>query len=193
MSCLTSSAGIVRQFNRHSVFNVRKNRSATALSRQWPDRDMLLTMPFCCKRWRYSVLAYWLPLSEWWINPGSGFLRPIAICSAFLTSETAIVLSSAHPTILWEYRSMIIAKYNHPSIVLTYVISDTHIRLGFSVRNVPCIKFGETGYWWLLRVVILNRFLFLILISAIRINRRTRYRPIASPFFCSWCMMRRLP
>ena len=48
--------------------------------------------------------------------------------------------ANAHPTILREYRSMTTARYNQPSVVLIYVISDTHPYLVFQFGSIVLLE-----------------------------------------------------
>ena len=109
------------------------------------------------------------------------------------TSSTLIVLDSDHPTTLREYRSITTARYNQPSMVLMYVMSETQARFGPLVRKHPPNRFGDTGYRCLLRVVTLYLRLLFTVMPASLIKWRTRYLPIVNPLLRNWCIRRRLP
>ena len=60
-------------------------------------------------------------------------MRPSkAISNACRTNGSSLLVLMAQPTTKRENRSRITARYSHPSLVHTYVVSLTHLRLGAS-------------------------------------------------------------
>src|SRR5215210_7761808 len=89
----------------NSALRVETNDSAMALSRAEPTPPMDGTMPASSSLLPNDRDVYWVPWSEWWINPGAGFLRQSAILRASATSSVRRWLFIAQPTSLLEQAS----------------------------------------------------------------------------------------
>ena len=90
-----------------SVLRVAKKDSETALSKQFPLPDMLWVIWCLSSSNLKALLAYWLPLSEWNINPEKSallwFLRRCkAIFRALRVKSSVIRSDIAQPTTLRE-------------------------------------------------------------------------------------------
>jgi len=82
-------------------------------------------------------------------SPAGGFLWVIAIFK---------ISSIDQSTILLEYKSITVARYNYPSSVGIYVISPTHFSFGLLAQKSLFNRFGAIGKLWLESVVFLYLF-----------------------------------
>src|SRR2546428_11228827 len=79
------------------------------------------------------------------MRPATGFRALTAILRASSSKWVFIADFIDQPTILRENRSMITARYNQPSLVLIYVMSDTHFSFGRVAVKSLASKFSATG------------------------------------------------
>ena len=117
----------------------------------------------------------------------------MASCSAVHTSSACMLGAIAQPTTLRAYRSSTTAKYNQPLRVRMRVMSLTQAWLGPLGLKRRASTLSETGSAWPLSVVWTNLRCHSACSRCSRIKRRTRYRPMCSPFECSNAPQRRLP
>jgi len=79
-------------------------------------------------------------------HPWAGFLLIQAISKDFITRSFVNLSPTFQPTIYREYKSIITQRYNQPSCVLIYVMSDTHTWLDFTTL-ISFKRFGEIGLY----------------------------------------------
>lgn len=101
-----------------------------------------------------------------------------------------ICASIAYPTTARECTSNVTAKYNQPSLVGRYVMSDTHTWFGCGMSNFRSRTFGATIGSCRLSVVRTNRRFPLATKPLERIKRATRFRDTRQPWaFKSACTL----
>lgn len=88
-----------------------------ALSQQFALRLMEAVGPLFFNVFLCSCEACWLPRSEWWIRPGGGFWRCVAIISAAKGSSVRMWSRMAQPTTFRLNRSRTTARDSQPSSV----------------------------------------------------------------------------
>ena len=80
-----------------------------------------------------------------------------AILKAAITRSSSRLAAIAHPMTFRENTSSTAAKYNHPWLVQTPVMSVTHFSFGRSAVNARFSRLGAIGKEWWLSVVQVRR------------------------------------
>lgn len=123
-------------------FIVSWKDSIHALSYGSPFLLILIWIPKSFNSSTYSCEQNCEPRSEWVIIPLDDLRVVRTILNASKTSSFFIEFPLLQPTIYLENRSMIEARYSHPSFVRMYVLSATQTVLGVLTLNCLLTKLG---------------------------------------------------